>query len=74
VVQSVGTVMNLKWVTQGGVLAGPFCSAQGAITLPVSYPFSKLTCAVVQAALNRQATSAMHSGMDVYLKVAESCH
>lgn len=31
VVQSIGTVMSIKWVNLGGVFAGSFCSAQGGI-------------------------------------------
>lgn len=29
--QSIGTVMNFKWVDYGGVVSGSFCSAQGPI-------------------------------------------
>ncbi|KAJ7742176.1 hypothetical protein DFH07DRAFT_836951 [Mycena maculata] len=30
-VQSFGTALNFKWVADGGVESGPFCSAQGGI-------------------------------------------
>lgn len=31
VIQSTGTVMNIKWTVEGGVFDGPFCRAQGGI-------------------------------------------
>ena len=38
--QSIGTLMNLRWVLAGRVSAGKLCSAQGASVATSRVPFS----------------------------------